>query len=244
MAGPLQKIPGLGSSTSPVRRSLRKLRLRRLLVLGIGQRHPVSMDWGYERGTPIDRIYIHRFLEANAGDIKGTVLEIGDPGYTRRYGGDKVTNSEVLHAVEGNPEATFVGNLETGENVPKDRYDCIILTETLTTMYDVHTAVRNTYDALRPGGVVLVTVNNIGPIDREGRAKWGDYWRFTDKAAERLFADVFGAENVTAGHHGNVLTACAFLYGFAAEEMRAKDFEYEDVDYQIIATIRARKPTA
>ena len=210
-------------------------------MLGIGQRHPVSTDWGYERGTPIDRIYIERFLAANAGDVRGTVLEIADAAYTRRYGGDRVTNSEVLHAVPGNPEATFVGNLETGDNVPRDRYDCIILTETLTTMYHMDRAVRNTYEALRPGGVVLVTVSGLGPIDREGRESWGDYWRFTDRAAERLFADVFGSENVVVGHHGNVLTASAFLYGFAAEEMRARDFERDDEDHQVIVTVRAQK---
>ena len=39
---------------------------------------PLSRDWGWDRGTPIDRYYIARFLEANGKDISGRVLEIKD----------------------------------------------------------------------------------------------------------------------------------------------------------------------
>ncbi|MGH7267672.1 MAG: glycosyltransferase [Candidatus Rokuibacteriota bacterium] len=37
---------------------------------------PVDANWGYGRGTPIDRYYIERFLEAHAADVRGTVLEV------------------------------------------------------------------------------------------------------------------------------------------------------------------------
>ena len=35
--------------------------------------HPISTDWGRERGQPIDRYYITRFLAGNAQDIRGHV---------------------------------------------------------------------------------------------------------------------------------------------------------------------------
>ena len=38
--------------------------------------HPMSDSWGFERGTPVDRYYIERFLERNADAIRGDVLEI------------------------------------------------------------------------------------------------------------------------------------------------------------------------
>src|SRR5207253_3831761 len=46
---------------------------------------PVARDWGYERGRPIDRHYIERFLEHHAADIQGVVLEVQEPDYTRRF---------------------------------------------------------------------------------------------------------------------------------------------------------------
>jgi hypothetical protein len=42
---------------------------------------PLSRDFGKERGAPIDRWYIHRFLWERRGDVRGRVLEVGDPDY-------------------------------------------------------------------------------------------------------------------------------------------------------------------
>jgi glycosyltransferase involved in cell wall biosynthesis len=39
---------------------------------------PISQDFGFDRGTPIDRHYVEDFLTRNSGDIKGRVLEVGD----------------------------------------------------------------------------------------------------------------------------------------------------------------------
>src|SRR6185503_497384 len=58
---------------------------------------PISSGWGSERGQPIDRYYIERFLTTHTRDIQGHVLEIGDNNYTRKFGGDQVTQSDVLH---------------------------------------------------------------------------------------------------------------------------------------------------
>src|SRR5689334_2088523 len=79
---------------------------------------PISRDWGFDRGRPIDRYYIERFLEANANHIQGRVLEIGDNSYTRRFGGERVTISDVLHIEEGNPQATIVADLANAEHLP------------------------------------------------------------------------------------------------------------------------------
>ena len=58
---------------------------------------PISQEFGYDRGRPIDRYYVETFLARQAADIRGRVLEIGDNSYTRRFGGDRVTVSDVLH---------------------------------------------------------------------------------------------------------------------------------------------------
>ena len=32
---------------------------------------PISSTWGFDRGTPIDRFYIDRFMQAHAHDVRG-----------------------------------------------------------------------------------------------------------------------------------------------------------------------------
>jgi len=203
---------------------------------------PISRVFGLDRGQAIDRYYIEAFLHRHNNDIQGCVMEIGDPRYTHKFGGKKVTRSEVLHAVEGNPQATLVGDLVKGEGIPKEIFDCMILTQTFLCIYDVHAAVANAYAALKPGGVLLATFPGISQISRYDMDRWGDYWRFTDASARRLFGNVFCVENISVETHGNVLVACAFLQGLATEELKPVELDYHDPDYQVVITVRAVKP--
>lgn len=200
---------------------------------------PVSRVFGFDRGQPIDRYYIEAFLQRHSTDIRGRVLEIGAPGYTRKFGGGRVTRSDVLHTVPGNPQATLVGDLATGQGVPEKAFDCMILTQTFLVIYDVQAAIANAYAALKPGGVLLATVPGISQISRYDMDRWGDYWRFTDASVQRLFGDIFGAENVTITTYGNVLVACAFLHGLAAHELKQEELDYHDPDYQVLIAVRA-----
>jgi hypothetical protein len=202
---------------------------------------PIARKW-FERGLPIDRYYIESYLDRHRGDIRGDVLEIGDPAYTKRFGGDRVARCHLLHIEPGNPQATFVGNLETGHNIPTDAYDCIILTQTLLLIYDVRTAVSHCFAALKAGGVLLATVPGISQICRPEADDWGDYWRFTTWSLQRLLSDVVGDENVTIESFGNVLAASAFLHNLAAHELEEAELRYRDPDYQLIVAARAVKP--
>src|SRR4029077_165249 len=49
---------------------------------------PFSDYYGFDRGTPVERYYLDRFLAAHAKAIHGDVLEIQAPGYVNRYGTD------------------------------------------------------------------------------------------------------------------------------------------------------------
>src|SRR5712692_10390618 len=102
---------------------------------------PFSRCWGLDRGTPVDRYYIERFLTENADDIRGRVLEIGDNAYTLRFGGARVGQSDILHVDASNPRATFVGDLTRLEVLPEAVFDCIVLTQTLHLLYDMRAAV-------------------------------------------------------------------------------------------------------
>lgn len=202
---------------------------------------PASRLFAFDRGTPIDRYFIGQFLEANAEYIRGRVLEVGDRGYTQKYGGSRVARSDVLHVTAGNPEATIVGDLGTGKGLPRGVYDCLVLTQTLHVIYDVHSAVKNIHRLLKPGGIALVTIPGISPVSRYDADRWGDYWRMTPDATKRLFSEAFPARELSIEAFGNVRLAAAYLYGLAAEEIPASAFSENDPDYPLLICVRAKK---
>lgn len=203
---------------------------------------PVDRDFGKSRGTPIDRVYIHEFLWPRRADVRGRVLEVADSGYADYLGEGDVTKCDVLHAKEELPWVTLVGDLATGEGIPQLAFDCMILTQTLHVIYDVHAAVRTVHDALVAGGVALVTLPGISQRSEYDSREWGDYWRFTSDSAHRMFADVFGAENVEVVAYGNVLVAAAFLYGYAQQDLTAEALAHRDGSFDFLLGIRAVKP--
>lgn len=206
------------------------------------RRHALAAH--YERGRPVDRYYIERFLDQYRRDVRGRVLEVADPNYTRAFGDDRVTRADVLHVVPGNPRATIVGNLETGENLGEldDAFDCFIATQLFHLMYDFRAAIRSAHRILAPGGVLLATLPCISQISRYDMERWGDFWRFTDASARRVFAEVFPPEHVTLATYGNVLSACAFLYQLGEDELTRTELDAVDPDYQVTIGVRAVKP--
>ena len=208
---------------------------------------PISDNWGIERGQPIDRYYIENFLTSYSDDIQGRVLEIANNSYTQKFGGKKVTKSDVLHAIEDNPKATIVGDLANAPQIPSDAFDCFILTQTLQYIYDVRSAVKTIYSILKPGGVLLATLPNLTPILDPGKddKSWGSscwYWGFTTASAQRLFLETFPKENIQVDTYGNVLTATTFLQGLYSQELSQKELNYCDPSYQVLITVRAVKP--
>jgi SAM-dependent methyltransferase len=169
------------------------------------------------------------------------VLEVGDNAYTLRFGGERVTRSDVLHVTVGNRQATFVGDLSSAEHVPSDAFDCVVLTQTLHLIYDPRAALATIHRIPRPGGVLLATFPGISQIDR---GEWGGtwYWGFTGASARRLFAERFTEAGVELETHGNVLAATGFLHGLAAEELTRAELDAHDPHYQVIIAARATKP--
>ena len=201
---------------------------------------PASRVFGYDRGTPIDRYYIENFLRSNSDQIRGRVLEVGDATYTHRFGSD-VRQSDVLHATTGSRNATIIGDLATGQGIPDSAFDCIILTQVLPFIFDVRAAVATSHRAVRPGGVVLATVPGISQISRYDMDRWGDFWRFTDRSARRLFEEAFAAGHVEVESFGNVAVATQFLQGMALQEIDPAELGPNDPDYQLIITVKAKR---
>jgi SAM-dependent methyltransferase len=201
----------------------------------LGSTSPLSPDWGYARGTPVDRWYIDAFLRRHRRDITGRVIEVKDSAYTDRYG-DGVVERAVLDVDPGNELATHVADLADGTGLPSESYDCFVLTQTLQYIFDVRSAVATAYRLLRPGGVLLVTVPVASRITDPPLT---DYWRFTPASINALLGDVFGAAAVATWAPGNVLAQIAFLEGMAAEDLGEPELEAVDERFPLIVCARA-----
>jgi SAM-dependent methyltransferase len=210
---------------------------------------PVDRDYGYRRGTPIDRHYIEAFLRA-AGEtrsgtepvLRGRVLEVGNDFYTRRYADPALLiSSDVVDVDPANEEADFVADLANAPELPSDAFDCVICTQTLLLIYDFQAAVATLNRIISPGGTLLLTVPGIVRTSRSSNDAWRDYWRFTDESVRRMLHSHFSPSQVTVAPRGNVKAAACFLYGLAAEELTVEELEHPDPDYPVVITARARK---
>src|SRR5262249_29521360 len=133
--------------------------------------------------------------------------------------------------------ATFTGNLEDADVLPVGVFDCIVLTQTLQFVFDMRAGVRTLYRALKPGGVLLLTVPGIARVDNA----WPLAWSLTVAAARRLLEERFRSHAVVIEVYGNVFAATASLYGLAVEELERSDLDVADVNFPVIIAARAIK---
>lgn len=217
-------------------------RLGRPALLGTLRRTtPISDVWGYDRGTPIDRHYIDRFLERHRGDIRGRVLEVRDARYATRYAAPGAI-VDVLDVDPTNPRATIVADLAAAEAIAPARFDCFILTMTLQYIRDVPAALIHARRILRPGGVLLAAMPCVGGVDP--RHLDGDLWRFTPASCAALFTEAFGPGAVQVEPYGNVLSSMAALTGLAAEELTRAELAAADPRFPVVACVRATRAAA
>jgi SAM-dependent methyltransferase len=248
--------PWLGRLPPPVRSILRKgLRFSSIARLAPGAERelppgavrwgslrrtsPFSRDWGYDRGTPIDRVYIEKFLASHAEDVRGACLEVMNADYTDRFGGARVSRQDVLDINPANTLATIVADLGEADSLPVQRFDCVIFTQTLHLIPDMRTAMANIWRAIAPGGVLLLTVPVLGRHDSR-RGFHHDRWRVTKAGLEWLLASLPGGRADTTTY-GNVLSCTAFLYGLAAEELRSEELHVTDPEFPLIVAARVHK---
>ena len=203
---------------------------------------PVSRQFGYDRGTPVDRYYIERFLQSNSQYIRGRVLEIGDDIYTQRFGGDRVRCRDIFHVHSGNPQATMVGDLATADTIPSNIFDCAIVTQTLQFIFDPLAALRTLHRILRPAGVLLATAPALTVVSAatdEWHRMW--YWSFTPASIRAMVWKTFLPELACIETYGNILAGVCVLQGIAVEDVDTSELEPADSEYPVLMTIQAVK---
>lgn len=203
----------------------------------IAAKTPISSNWGYDHGTPIDRFYIEQFLAAHASDVGGRVLEVQEDDYSRRFGGQRVTRQDILNVNSSNPQATIVGDLADPKTLKAAQFDCIILTQTLHLVFDMAAAIENVRRALRPGGVLLITVPGITPVEPGEGYSW--FWSLTEESLQRLLAASFDPAKVEVKTYGNLTAATAFLHAAAVEEIPRRKLDRFDPIYPVTIAARA-----
>lgn len=201
---------------------------------------PVSELFGGDRGKPIDRYYIEKFLQENSRFIKGAVLEILDDTYTKKYGNKKVTTSNILDIDTKNKKANIYADLRNSAKLPKDKYDCIILTQTLHEIDDSMAVLSSIHKMLKSNGVLLCTVPSVSRIDFSASEE-NDFWRFTKTGVYYLFKHFFKEENIYLKSYGNVLTCISFLEGISMQELTKKELDYLDENFPMTICIKAVK---
>lgn len=227
MVGPLRARLGRAYT-----RAWQRARPRSARVVPHLPDQPRSRHFGLDRGRPVDRVYIERFLAAHAADLRGRGVEIFEPTYLERFGGDRLERIDVLDVDPDAARATIRGDLSA---LAPGAFDCFVFTQTLPAIADPLTALRQAHDALAPGGVLLATVPGISQIVPGER--FPDHLRFTSHGLRALAEQAFAAPEVRA--HGNVRTAAALLYGLVEDELDPAAFAVDDPAYEVVITLRA-----
>ncbi|MES2447351.1 MAG: methyltransferase domain-containing protein [Bacteroidota bacterium] len=205
-----------------------------------GRTKPLSNNYGFDRGGAIDRYYIEKFLASESSHIKGNVLEIADNNYTLKFGKKLVTKSDVLHINKDAPGATYIADLGQENDMPSDKFDCIILTQTLQFIYDYRLALKNCYRMLKKGGTLLLTVPGISAIELgEWHKSW--LWSFNEASIEKICEEIFPNQNLAINSYGNVFAAITFLHGVGISEIDTQKLDIRDNAYDVIITLRLIK---
>ena len=175
---------------------------------------PISTNFGFERGRPVDRYFIESFLADHAADVRGQCPRGPGERLHAEIRGQRVerarssacfpTTRRRRSSAISRPARPFPGRRSTAQS----SHRCSTCPRPPGGGPDIQRI-------LKPGGVALVTVPGISQV--EWSESW--HWSFTLLSARQMFSEVFGEANVRARAYGNVLAATSFLWGIAVEEL-------------------------
>lgn len=211
---------------------------RRVRWGNLRRRSPFSADHALDRGRPVDRYLIELFVGAHRDDICGDVMEMSRTTYTSAYGKGRVKSCTVVDIDRSNAQATHFCDLCDPGSLPAGAFDCIVLTQTLQYLGDLDVAIANLWQALRPDGVLLLTVPALAREDPVG----GDYWRFTPAGLLRVLADRLPAEaGIVVSGYGNAVAAAAQIVAASVEDLGLESLQRNDPAYPVIVGARVVK---
>ncbi len=211
---------------------------RKIIFIGKNRLEIISYDClisntGYKS---IPGQYILIFIRENSKFITGNVLEIENDKFSR-YFKNQIKHLDILDIDESNLQANIHADLRTKKGLPKEKYDCIILTHVLDCIDDYESALKNIKYMLKKDGVLLCTIPCLERVSNKTKT----YFRFTQYGASFLFNKLFGKGNFNISFYGNLYSTIMYLNGFKFSKLNLKYFKYNDLKFPILIAIVARK---
>ena len=197
---------------------------------------PFSSTYGFERGTPVDRHYLHAFLHAHRDLITGDVLEVQSTTYTTMFGANlrRTDTFDIIPLFS----PTYLCDLAHADAVlPSAAYDCLLLPNTVQHLRELDLCLRNAFRVVRPGGVILATAAGLMPLTHD----MPDYWRLPPAGWREKLPALWPASDIVVTGHGNCLVATAAQMGLAAEELSPAELDTDDSRFPVLTTILCRK---
>lgn len=190
-------------------------------------------------GEPAYLPYVEAFVSKHAELISGAVLRVGRPLATEGVVNDEPAGcrADRLDVSGTDPEATIAADLCADDPLIGRKYDCEIVLDVLQSLPRPEKAVANLWQALRPGGSLLVSVPTIAPVVPGGR----DFWRFTPEGLRLLLTSACDAAAlIEVGGDGSLATATALLHGLPAAAI-PRGYSREDARFCVVATALVTK---
>jgi hypothetical protein len=195
---------------------------------------PMCASFGFQRGTPIDRYYLQKFVAKIRHRIAGKVVEIGgNPQGPRAYGLSHVVEYVNVDLLPG-PGVHLVGDVHDPSLLAQQSVGSIVIFNVLEHCVQPATVVDNMYRWLRPGGRVFCMVPNAQRI-HECPA---DYWRMLPNALRWMFR-AFSRQEVQ--QYGTLASLIASYMGISAEELSHHELDDFHPDYPVATCIAAYK---
>jgi SAM-dependent methyltransferase len=234
-------LGALESSRESFRERVSRLAREGLLVPDVGaldwgdlrRRHPLCPAFGYTRGTPVDRYYLHQYIREHREQVRGRVLEVGGRLANRII--HQYNNATEYRTLDlGGGADDMAGDAADPSAVAEGSVDCIIAFHVLEHCPAPHVVIDNFWRWLAPGGTALVAV----PTAQKIHSFPLDCWRPQPDGMRSLFRS-FSAVHLRT--YGNLVAVIANLCGIAAEELSAGELADFHPDDPVLVCVAARR---
>ena len=199
-----------------------------------GRLWPFSQRFGFDRGAPVDRYYLQRFVHSIRPVVRGRCLEIGGSRWSNWLYRFNVDEFRTLQLKQSSIADDLVGDAADRGVLDPASWDSILAFHVLEHCPDPFAVVGNIRAWLRPNGHACIAV----PCAQRVHSYPGDYWRFMPEGLRVLFRD-FSEVNVST--YGNPLTVVSNYMGLSHTELAAEEVDAAHPDYPVLACVVARK---
>ncbi len=195
---------------------------------------PYSRTFGAERGSPVGRYYVEKFLRENADNIAGRCLEFGEDRYKSYF--PKITHHEIMDVIE-RPGVKYICDIHEPKGMPVNYFNAIICTQVFEHLAYPEKAAKSLFDLMAPGGILLLTAPFINPVHYVPT----DFRRFTPECLDMIIKEA-GFDVEIASFGGNSLVGTGSLLGMVQEDFSKSELEIKDPVYPYNILIKAKKP--